>query len=109
MKTIAAESDTEEFRTERGNRGNRGNNLSKWLAAGAGLATIILAIPYVISGVKNIFKIADAPDQIAALQKHLRETDDRQTAIEASQKDIREGINRILSAMHLAPIKDKDP
>ena len=83
-----------------------GNRRIKWLTLGGGIATIILAVPIVITAIGKSYQIADTPNQISALVKHQREIDDEQTAQKASMHEIREGLNRILSAMHLEPISE---
>ena len=83
-------------------RNNRGWSLTFYVA----LATIILAVPVLLGWVGKAYKISEAPDQIAAVVKHQTEQDEAAAAMKASQAEIRSGLNRILSAMHLEPIKD---
>jgi hypothetical protein len=100
MKTAQADmADAHDLRPPRNNRG-------RWLAAGSSIAALILAVPIVFDGVGRAYQIAAAPEQIAAILKHQHEIDSRLDAEEASQREIRSGINRILSAMHLEPIKE---
>lgn len=89
-------------------RNNRGGRLAFYSA----LATIALGIPVLLGYVGKAYQIAEAPNQIVVLAKHQHEIDDRMIAYEASQREIRAGLNRILSAMRLEPIKepkDKEP
>jgi hypothetical protein len=83
-----------------------GNRRIKWLSLGGGIATIILAVPIVITAIGKSYQIADTPNQIVALTKHQQEIDNELTAQKASMHEIREGLNRILSAMHLDLINE---
>jgi len=69
-------------------------------------ATIALAVPFLWAGVVKAVDVVRAPDRIDALARQQQDFNDRLAAQEASQKDIRAGLNRILSAMHLETIKD---
>lgn len=93
--------DTSEYRRPR-NNSNRG----KWLALWVAIATIAVGVPTVLGWVKTAFRVWDAPDQIVALAKHQAEQDEQITELKTSQREIRAGLNRILSAMHLDTIKD---
>lgn len=71
-----------------------------------GIATIILAVPVLWTAWGRAYEISQTPDQVRALSKHQAEQDSEISAEAARQAEIREGLNRILSAMHLDPIKE---
>jgi hypothetical protein len=88
-------------------RPRRGGNWQTKLGLWAG---ILVGLPVLGAGLMRSVEIWKSPDRIDVLAKQQDEMDKRYSAQlaaqQASQKEIRVGMNRILSAMHLEPIKD---
>jgi hypothetical protein len=73
-------------------------------------AGIVLVVPILWAGIVKAVDIYKTPDRVEAMAKQQetqdKEFNDRLTRQEAAQKEMRAGLNRILSAMHLQTIKE---
>ena len=100
MKSGAAMAlnEARDFRPRKGM--NWGNKLGIW-------AGVLVALPVVGAGLLRSVDIWKAPDRIDALARQQGEMDKQLAAQQAAQKEMRAGLNRILSAMHLEPIKEQ--
>jgi hypothetical protein len=88
--------DSRDYRPRRNDWGKR---LGLWSA-------VALVLPVLGAGLLRSVEIWKAPDRIEALAKQQAEMDKQLAAQQAAQKEMRAGLNRILSAMHLEPIKE---
>lgn len=78
---------------------NWGKRIGTW-------SLIAAALPVLGAGLLKSVEIWKTPDRMDVLAKQQEKMDKEQVALKASQKEMRDGLNRILSAMHLEPIKE---
>jgi type II secretory pathway component PulL len=69
-------------------------------------AAILVGLPVLGATLLRGVEIWKSPDRIDVLARQQEEMGKQISAQQAAQREIREGLNRILSAMRLDPIKD---
>lgn len=84
-------------------RPRQGDGWGKKIGIWSGIAVIL---PVLGAGVMRSVEIWKTPDRLDVLARQQEETSKQLAAQQAAQKEIRAGLNRILSAMHLEPIKE---
>lgn len=90
--------DTQEFRQERNGRRAR-------LGGYVALATIVLAVPIALGWVGDLYRIAQTPARVDALERAQRQ-------YLQDQQDMKESLARIEGALHITRTpkqKDQEP